>query len=91
MRLLPQVGLLDHICRIRPMSSRLVEGRPPRDRDFQRQNRRKPWRCQPTTVRGTTITNEWCQPDHNRRSRTHRNRSELLSLGLGTERMRTAS
>jgi hypothetical protein len=46
MRLLPQVGLVDHIRRTRVMSSRSTEGLPPRPRDFQRQNRRKPRRCQ---------------------------------------------
>jgi hypothetical protein len=50
MRLLPQVGLLDHIRRTRVMSSRSTEGLPPRPRDFQRQNRRKPWRCQAIRV-----------------------------------------
>jgi hypothetical protein len=43
-------------CVAAPLRSRQI-GRPPRLRDVQRQYRRKPARCQPTTVSGLTITN----------------------------------
>jgi hypothetical protein len=42
---------------INARSSGVILGRPPRRRDVQRQYRRKPARCQPTTVSGLTITN----------------------------------
>jgi len=43
-RLLPQVGLLDHIGQTSEMSWRSTEGLPSQARDFQRQNKRKPKR-----------------------------------------------
>jgi hypothetical protein len=37
-------------------------GLPPRDRDFHRQNKRKPARCQRMTVSGFTITKAFTTP-----------------------------
>jgi hypothetical protein len=51
----PQRGLARLIPRIRRRISSGTLGLPLLDRDFQRQNRRKPARCQRTTVRGSTI------------------------------------
>src|ERR1039458_2703065 len=52
MRGLPHVRLACHICRISAMRSPSREGLPSRARDFQRQKRRKPRRCQAMTVWG---------------------------------------
>ena len=54
MRSSPQIGLLRAISRISRQSSIGTGGRP--GRDFQRQNRRKPWRCQRTKVWGLITT-----------------------------------
>src|SRR5712691_11514201 len=57
MRGAPQIGLSRLILRIRSRTCFGTVGRPgfPR-RTFQVQNNRKPFRCQPTTVSGLTIT-----------------------------------
>ena len=69
MRGAPQPGFSRHILRIRSRTSRAMRGRPrlPR-RTFQVQNRRKPARCQATTVSGLTIANAERQPLQARRS-----------------------
>ena len=56
MRGAPQVGFSRHILRIRSRTSREMTGRPgwPR-RTFEVQKRRKPARCQATTVSGLTM------------------------------------
>src|ERR1700675_2014240 len=51
----PQSGLAWLISRISWRISIETFGRPPRQRDFHRQNKRKPARCQQTTVSGWTI------------------------------------
>jgi hypothetical protein len=48
----PQSGFSMLIRRIKARSSALICGRPPNERDFQRQYRRKPARCQRTRVSG---------------------------------------
>jgi hypothetical protein len=63
----------------RLMSSRSNKGRPHRTRDFQRQRTLKPSRCQPMTVRGSTISNTCCQPDHQRCSRIHNHQHTTYS------------
>src|SRR5258706_10625141 len=55
MRGAPQSKFSALICRISARSSISIRGRPPRRRDFQRQQRRKPARCQLTSVSGWTI------------------------------------
>ncbi|MCU1316018.1 MAG: hypothetical protein JWN63_1340 [Candidatus Acidoferrum typicum] len=71
-----QPGFSRHILQIRSRISREMAGRPgwPR-RTFQVQNRRKPARCQATTVSGLTMANaerqsrqRWDRQIHNRRS-----------------------
>ncbi len=91
MRRRPQVGWACPRRRIRPIRSRFTAGLPAPRRDFQRQKQRKPTGCPATTVHGSTMTSTRGQPDQQRRRRTHRNRSALLRLGLGTERCRTMS
>ena len=51
----PQSGLARLISRINFLVSADSFGRPPSDFDFHRQYRRKPLRCQRTTVSGLTI------------------------------------
>src|SRR6516225_206235 len=51
----PHSGLSTLMRRIRARRSASICGRPPRHRDFQRQYRRKPARCQRTTVSGRMI------------------------------------
>lgn len=50
----PQEGLSRAIRRMSPCNSVGSGGRP--DRDFPRQNRRNPWRCQRVNVAGCTMT-----------------------------------
>ena len=52
----PQRGLARLMSRINWRISSGTFGLPPQDRDFQRQNKRKPARCQPITLSGFTIT-----------------------------------
>ena len=61
---------------MRSRTSRLRCGRPPREPDFQRQNRAQPCRCQRTTVSG--VTNIRCsrQPAQKRRATTHNSLSQ---------------
>ena len=55
MRGAPHSGFSMLICRISARSSVSICGRPPNERDFQRQYRRKPARCQRTSVSGRMI------------------------------------
>ena len=51
----PQSGFSKLILRIRSRRSLSICGRPPRGRDFHRQNALKPLRCQRTIVSGLKI------------------------------------
>src|SRR2546429_6815323 len=69
MRGAPHSGLSTLIRRISARRSAAILGRPPRERDFQRQYRRKPARCQRTRVSGrdcayTTIAYNSCRNRH---------------------------
>src|ERR1700741_2088939 len=55
------------------------------------QYRRKPARCQRTTVSGVTMRRDCFQPDQTRRATTQKTRSKLLRLGRGRRRFRTES
>src|ERR1700686_2919013 len=55
MRGAPQSWFSVLICLISARNSISIRGRPPREFDFQRQKRRKPVRCQCTSVSGRTI------------------------------------
>src|SRR6266446_2433584 len=55
MRGAPHSGFSALIRRISARTSASIFGRPPRERDFHRQYRRKPARCQRTRVSGRTI------------------------------------
>ena len=72
----PHNGFSRDIRRISPRNSLDTGGRPgfPR-RDFRVQKRRKPFRCQPITVSGLTITRISLQPDHSRDRTTQKRRS----------------
>src|SRR5467141_1916375 len=72
MRGAPQPGFSRHILRIKSRTSREMTGRPgwPR-RTFQVQNKRKPARCQATTVSGLTMASA------ERQSRQRRDRSTI--------------
>jgi hypothetical protein len=48
----PHSGFSTLIRRIKARSAALICGRPPNGRDFRRQHRRKPARCQRTSVSG---------------------------------------
>jgi hypothetical protein len=78
---LPQVRLTAHIRPINSMSSRSFPGRPPRCRDFQRQNILNPARCQPMTVSGWKMIYPARQFGHHPFKTTHNNRSFPCSLG----------
>ena len=82
MRGAPQVGFSRDILRISSRVSRAIAGRPgcPR-RTFQVQNKRKPLRCQATTVSGLTMTNAERQSRHIRDSEAQRRRSMEINFG----------
>src|SRR5262252_4494277 len=61
--------------RINARSSGVILGRPARGRDFQRQYRRKPARCQPPTGSGLTMTSASRQRDQNVRKTVKNSRS----------------
>ena len=80
---------------IRWMSSRIsfeVRGRPGFPwQDFHFQKRRNPWRCQPMTVSGLTMTRASFQRGHRRQRKTQNTRSSGRSHGRGLSRFRTAT
>ncbi len=88
----PHNGFSRDIRRISPRTSLDTGGRPgfPR-RDFRVQKRRKPFRCQPITVSGLTITRISLQPDHRRDRTTQKRRSVIRSDGLALFRSKAAS
>ena len=87
---LPQVGLTAHIRRISSISALSFPGRPPRGRDFHRQNILNPARCQPMTVSGWKMINAARQFGHHPFKITQNNRSFPCSLGLCACRSSTA-
>jgi hypothetical protein len=72
-------------------TSTLTFGRPPRGRDRHRQYRRKPARCQPTTVSGFTIAKTLDQLGHRCRKAVQKNRSQRFKAGRGRLRLSTAT
>jgi len=80
----PQSGFSRLIRRIRSRTSRGTGGRPLLvRRDFQVPNRRKPFRCQPMTVSGFTMTSTSRQFGRSRESNTQSSRSDGRSDGRG--------
>ncbi len=61
--------------------STVTFGLPPRDRDRQRQYRRNPARCQPTTVSGFTTISTSAQLAQTRRRVIQNRRSKGLKRG----------
>lgn len=92
MRGAPQKGLAVAIFRIKALISRLDSGRPVRLLlEIHAQKRRKPFRCQDTTVSGLTITKTRRQSFQVLDSHIQNKRSVLRSRGRGHCRLRTAS
>jgi hypothetical protein len=83
-------GFSAFIRRISSRISRVILGRPGW-RDLHRQNRRKPARCQDTTVSGLTKMSASAQSEYSRRSVVQKSRSARLSLGRGCFLLKTAS
>ena len=80
----PHNGFSRDIRRISPRNSLDTGGRPgfPR-RDFRVQKRRKPFRCQPITVSGLTITRISLQPRLKANAILQRNIAHLLTRPVG--------
>jgi len=73
-------------------SSRAIRGRPTRlALDISRQNSRKPFRCQPTTVSGSTTMRALAQLRQAWRRNTQNTRSAGRSLGRECRCLKTAS
>ena len=88
MRGAPQSRFATLMSRIRRRISSGILGRPPRERDFQRQYSRKPVRCHRMIVSGWTMAMA-ANTDGNRRySHTKSNRSATVSFGFGASRRR---
>jgi hypothetical protein len=83
MRGAPHSGFCSDIVRIRARASGATGGRPWRRRLFHVQNKRKPWRCQATTVSGFTITTALRQSPHARDSQPRA--TGPLSAGAAVE------
>lgn len=92
MRGAPHNGLARHICRMRSTVSGATLFRPTfRARLFQRQNRRKPCRCQWITVSGWISRIACLQGVQTAESQTQKTRSTGLKRGLLALRLRTRS
>src|SRR5213080_4721006 len=78
MRGAPHSGFSALIRRISARRSAAILGRPPRKRDFQRQYRRKPPRCQRTRVSGRMIVMVFRTDGNHRYSWTKNKRSPFL-------------
>jgi hypothetical protein len=88
----PEKGLAVAIFRIEALISRPASGRPVRLLlEIHAQKRRKPFRCQDTTVSGLTITRTRRQSFQVLDSHTQNHRSVLRSRGRGHCRLKTAS
>ncbi len=85
MRGAPQVGFSATIRKIRSRTSWEILLRPTRFLIWEiiLQYRRKPVRCQRTTVSGTTTKSDFFQSDQKRRARTQKSLSSTASLGAG--------
>ena len=77
MRGAPQSGCSMIIRRISARRSVSIWGRPPTERDFQRQYRRNPARCHRTSVSGWTIVRT-CRIDGNHRYSWIKNQRSLF-------------
>ena len=81
MRGAPQRGLARLISRMSRRISGATLGLPACRRDFQRQNERKPARCQRTIVSGRTIVTAFRMDGASRYSRMKTRRSDILRTG----------
>jgi hypothetical protein len=86
----PHSGFSRLVVRMSSRTAPGTDGRPalPR-RIFQYQNKRKAWRCQPTTVAAFTMDNPASQPLQTEHSQDQRSLSATVSLGGLPERCRT--
>ncbi len=93
MRGAPQRGLLRLSIRIRSRISCGMPGRPGLPRRTRHvQNKRKPLRCQATTVSGLTIINAWSQRAQTHLIQTQNARSDFVSRNrFGADRRSTPS
>src|SRR6478736_3575720 len=80
MRGAPHSGLATLIRRISARSSASICNRPPRERDFQRQYRRKPARCHRTRVSGRMIVMALRTDGNHRYNWTKNRRSSVREL-----------
>ena len=87
----PQSAFSAAMRRMRIRTSSLTLGRPPRGRDRQRQYRRKPARCHPTTVSGFTITRTSDHRGHMCRRVVQKKRSRRFREDRGRFRLSTAT
>ena len=88
----PQDGLALAIWRMSALSQGEISScAGVRGRDFQRQNKRKPARCQRTTVSGLTTTGTSAQRDQRWESTTQKARSLLRRRGRAEVRWKLAS
>ncbi len=87
----PQSQFLRLLRWMRSRTSRATLGRPPlRRRDFKVQNRRKPLRCQPTTVSGFTMNGTSRRSGRIRERITHNSRSADHDDSRGEVRLSAA-
>ncbi len=91
MRCAPHNRLFTAMSLISAMVSAATRGVRLFTRDFSRQNRRKPRRCQPNNVSGLTSSSAWCQTSSRLASTTNQNRSVLVSFGRLTWRLKIMS
>jgi len=87
----PQRGFSNARRRISARVSALTFGLPPDGRDFHFQNRRKPARCQRTTVSGFTITSTSDHRGQTCFTAVQNKRSKPCSAGRGRFRLKTAT
>jgi len=87
------VGFSATIWKISSRTSLLIRFLPSRAlwRDSQVQYKRKPARCQRTTVSGVTTTRAFLHPVQNRRAKTQNSLSGAERPGLGLRALKTTS
>ena len=93
MRGAPQVGFSATMRKIKSRISLPIRFRPGATLAFDKsfQYRRKPARCQPTTVAGVTISRQSLQPAHRLLTATQNSRSSVFNRGRLFLRFKTAS
>jgi len=80
----PHSRLAAAIFRIRARIAGLASGRPPLRLEIRLQKRRKPWRCQATTVSGLTMTSGRCQSSNSWTATPKRSDPPFAAEAAGT-------